>query len=326
MVTALERLSEASGREFPNLLAARERTRLGLDRRRQSLSDLEVDADAAIVLMGSWGRAEVTSESDDDFMVLVRGSDRPEVRPSVEEVSKVLDKSPGAQGTFGQLVASTPLIERIGLEEDPNSNHTRRMLLLLESVPAAGEAVHEAVRSAVIDRYLDASIKDYRPPRFLLNDLIRYWRTMCVDFAGKEHEGPEKWGIRNAKLRTSRKVLFAGGLLPVFECAKHQREAMPEALKAQMRLPPTDRIAQVFIDHAAADPGGRALGAYDDFVGLLDDSAFRMELSEVTRAAAGESEAFQEAARLGEELERGLLALLFETNDLSKLAREYVVF
>lgn len=325
-MSALERLSEASGRKFPNLLAARERTRLGLDRRRQSLSDLEVDADAAIVLMGSWGRAEVTSESDDDFMVLVRGADRPEVRPSVGEVSKVLDKSPGAQGTFGQLVASTPLIERIGLEEDSNSNHTRRMLLLLESVPAAGEAVHEAVRSAVIDRYLDASIKDYRPPRFLLNDLIRYWRTMCVDFAGKEHEGPEKWGIRNAKLRTSRKVLFAGGLLPVFECAKHQREAMPEALKAQMRLPPTDRIAQVFIDHAAADSGGRALGAYDDFVGLLGDSAFRMELSEVTRATAGESEAFQEAARLGEELERGLLALLFETNDLSKLAREYVVF
>lgn len=147
-VSALERLSEASGREFPNLLAARERTRLGLDRRRQSLSDLDADADVAIVLMGSWGRAEVTSESDDDFMVLVRGVDRPEVRPSVEAVSKVLDKSPGTQGTFGQLVASTPLIERIGLEEDPNSNHTRRMLLLLESVPAAGEAVHEAVRSA----------------------------------------------------------------------------------------------------------------------------------------------------------------------------------
>jgi hypothetical protein len=34
-----------------------------------------------------------------------------------------------------------------------------------------------------------------------------------------------------------------------------------------------------------------------------------MELSEVTRATAGASEAFQEAARLGKELERGLLAL-----------------
>jgi hypothetical protein len=51
-----------------------------------------------------------------------------------------------------------------------------------------------------------------------------------------------------------------------------------------------------------------------------------MELSEVTRATAKASEAFQEAARLGKELERGLLALLFETDDLSRLVREYIVF
>jgi hypothetical protein len=58
----------------------------------------------------------------------------------------------------------------------------------------------------------------------------------------------------------------------------------------------------------------------------LDDPAFRGELAGVTRASAGSSQAFQEAARLGKELEQGLLALLFETDSLSKLARDYVVF
>lgn len=324
--SALELLSEASGRGFPNLFGARNRTAEGLAERRRALEGFERDDDVAVVLMGSWGRAEVTSESDDDFMVLVRGIERENVRPAISDVEHVLDRTAGDQGIFGKPVPSEELIERIGLEEDSNSNLSRRMLLLLESIPAAGDSVHGEVRAELADRYLDASVKDYRPPRFLLNDVIRYWRTMCVDFAGKEHKGPEKWGIRNAKLRTSRKVLFAGGLLPVFECAKLPRDGMSDFLKAQMELPPTDRIAQVFLDHGAADSGGRALGAYDDFVGHLNDPSFRQELKGVTRDTAKGSPAFQEAARLGKELDRGLLALLFETDALSKLAREYVVF
>jgi hypothetical protein len=324
--SALELLSEASGRDFPNLFDARNRTEKGLVERRRVLESSKRDDDVAIVLMGSWGRAEVTSESDDDFMVLVRGVERESVRPAISDVEQVLDRAAGDQGIFGKPVPSEELIKRIGLEEDSNSNLSRRMLLLLESIPVAGDSVHGEVRAELADRYLDASVKDYRPPRFLLNDVIRYWRTMCVDFAGKEHKGPEKWGIRNAKLRTSRKVLFAGGLLPVFECARLPREGMTDFLKEQMGLPPTDRIAQVFLDHGAADPGGRALGAYDDFVGHLNDPEFRQELKGVTRDTAKGSLAFQEAARLGKELDRGLLALLFETDVLSKLAREYVVF
>ena len=45
-------------------------------------------------------------------------------------------------------------------------------------------------------------VKAYRPPRFLLNDVIRYWRTICVDYVGKERGGAgEKWALRNLKLR-----------------------------------------------------------------------------------------------------------------------------
>jgi len=324
--SALERLSEASGREFPNLLTARRRTADRLSGRRRALSKLATDSDVAVVLMGSWGRAEVTNESDDDFMVLVRGGERAEPRPSVRDVGAVLDHPPGDQGIFGSPVASSQLVENIGLEEDSNKNHSRRMLLLLESVPVAGDAVHAQVVSEVIERYLDASVKDYRPPRFLLNDLVRYWRTICVDFAGKEHRGPEKWGIRNAKLRTSRKVLFAGGLLPVLECAAFERDEMRRILDIQLGLPPTDRIAESFLANGAADEGGRALGAYDDFLGLMDDPSFRMELSEVTRSTAKASSAFRDAARLGEDLQRGLLALLFETESLRNLTRDYLVF
>jgi hypothetical protein len=321
----LELLADASGREFPNLTKARRATARELVGRRERLAALEHEPDVSVVLMGSWGRSELTSGSDDDFMILVRGAHRERVSPSIEQVETVLDRAPGNQGTFGASVASEQLVQKIGLERDNNSNLSRRMLLLLESVYATGEEIHEAVREELIGRYLDQSVKGFRPPRFLLNDVIRYWRTICVDFAGKEHEGPEKWGLRNAKLRTSRKVLFAGGLLPVFECARLERAQMPSFLDQQLRMAPTDRIAEAFLRHQASDPGGRALGAYDDFLGLLDDSVFRDELELVTRESSARSDAFSEATRLGKEFERGLSALLFETS-LYPLVREYGIF
>lgn len=321
----LEQLARASGREFPHLERAREATAAGLRRRRPGLEKLEHAPDVAVVLMGSWGRHELTSGSDDDFMILVRGGERDRVDPSIELVQTVLDRAPGEQGIFAVPVASKQLVENIGLERDNNFNLSRRMLLLLESVYATGEEVHREVRTELIDRYLDQSVKDFRPPRFLLNDVIRYWRTICVDFAGKEQQGPHKWGLRNAKLRTSRKVLFAGGLLPVFECARLQSRQMPSYLQEQFAMAPTDRIAQAFLGHQAADPGGRALGAYDDFLGLLDDESFRAQLQSLTRESSKRSEAFSEAARLGNELERGLSALLFETS-LYPLVRDYGIF
>jgi hypothetical protein len=322
----LERLRTASSQDFPNLLGARQRTSVGLDERRTRLVDLQHDSDAAVVLMGSWGRAEVTSGSDDDFMVLVDGPERETVAPSIEEVKGVLDRAPGDQGVFSNPVFCDTLVDNIGLDRDDNKNLTRRMLLLLESVPVTAEHVYSAARERVLREYLDESIKPFRPPRFLLNDTVRYWRTMCVDFAGKEREGPEKWGIRNAKLRTSRKMLFAGGLLPILDCSRFDRDAIPEFLDQQFGLSPTDRIAHAFLEHGAVDAGARALGAYDEFLGRLDDEDFRRELTEVTRASAGESKAFEEVGRIGHDLQAGLLALLFETKSLPRVVRDFAIF
>jgi len=181
---ALERLSEASGREFPNLLAARARTAEGLKERRAQPASSDHDDDASVVLMGSWGRSEVTSKSDDDFMVLIDGGERADVQPSTEDVKTVLLHAPGEQGIFSAPVFCDDLVEKIGLDGDHNKNLSRRMLFLLESVPVSSEAVYLTARDRVLRGYLDESIKDFRPPRFLLNDTVRYWRTICVDFAG----------------------------------------------------------------------------------------------------------------------------------------------
>lgn len=184
----LEVLAQKAGREFPHLFTARKRTASGLADRSQRLQGLSHSPDASVVLMGSWGRAEVTAGSDDDFMLLVHGVERDAVEPSMAAIGSVLDSSPGTQGIFGVPVFSGRLVHDIGLDQDDNSNLTRRMLFLLESAPVTGAEAYRAVREEILDRYVDDSVKAYRPPRFLLNDVVRYWRTLCVDFAGKEHE------------------------------------------------------------------------------------------------------------------------------------------
>jgi hypothetical protein len=325
----LERLAQACGQEFRHLIQARERTSKGFEDRRKRIAALQAEPDVAVVLMGSWGRAEVTSGSDDDYMVLVNGAWRPdhEVNPSIEEVAKVLDVKPGREGLFGEVAFCDYLEKRIGLQEDDNNNLSRRMLLLLESQAIIGEDTHQEAWAKILDGYLRDARKPGGVPRLLLNDIVRYWRTICVDFAGKQRKRRgEGWGIRNAKLRTSRKMLFAGGLLPVLECSVLPPGDVAAFLAQRLRMPPTDRLAQSFLDAGAPDEGGRTIGAYDEFIGLLDTQAFRQALEALTRNEAGGSEEFATAHRLGRTIQNGLLALLFETETLPHLVREYAIF
>jgi hypothetical protein len=171
-------------------------------------------------------------------------------------------------------------------------------------------------------------VRDYQPPRFLLNDLVRYWRTMCVDFEGKRRssQGDDpKYATRNAKLRTSRKVLFAGGLLPVLLCHVKEASEMPAFLARQLACSPVDRLAAAFIHQQAVPEGVRAIAAYDRWIGLMEDASVRAELASLREATRDRSPLFAQIREIGDELQRGLLALLYETR-LSPLTRWYGLF
>ena len=184
---------------------------------------------------------------------------------------------------------------------------------------------HREAQRAILAAYLEGERRDRRPPRFLLNDVVRYWRTICVDFEGKARQGSRKWALRHAKLRTSRTMLFAGGLLPVLACHHLVADEVEPFLLQALAEPPTDRVARAFLEHDAADAGGRTLGAYDRFLALIDDPERRGRLEALDRDAAPADPVFQEARRLGREVQQGLLALLFEREPLRRLVRQYLV-
>jgi len=343
---ALEQLAQRTGVPFPNLTAARARTQQRLFQLQTRLSegpsasllDEEGPGRQAVVLFGSWGRAELTAASDDDWAIVVDGAEPPEHERG-QLIMWVGDAvgggraAPGRQGTFGDVVSAATLARNIGLEDDTNTNLTRRMLLLLESVPATGRDVWARALRGVLDAYLHPSTDsgDYQPPRFLLNDLVRYWRTIAVDFEGKhraDEHADEKWVLRNAKLRLSRKLLFAGGLIPVLLCRERPAREMTVFLERQLAAPPTDRIASAFLaarGPGVLDVGARTLGAYDRWVGMLADPDKREELSHLTREDRAASATWREVRELGEHFEDGLLALLFQT-EIAPISQRYLIF
>ncbi|HWH96012.1 MAG TPA: hypothetical protein VNT03_19270 [Baekduia sp.] len=343
--SALERLAAHSADGFPHLLAARRRTEDELARLRarfaqgalaggatarldhgDGAASFGARDDVALVLFGSWGRRELTALSDDDWLLLVEGEGEAEAElAAVRAVLGGGPRRPGVQETFGVASSTGGLVERIGLQEDHNRNLTRRMLLMLESVPVLGDDVHRRCWLQALDRYLAESRTDRRPPRFFLNDVMRYWRTIAVDFAGKHREDDSKWGLRNAKLRTSRKMLFAGGLVPILRCHELRRDDVRPFLCEQLALPATDRLADAFLAAGQVDAGVRCLGAYDRWTGMVGDAAVRDELAGLDRGSAVASPTFAEVRRLATELQNGLLALLFETS-LAPAVREYAIF
>jgi len=272
---SLDRLQEAVGTPFGHLSEAARYTAQEIEAKAAALAGGDLAADISVVVFGSWARGELTEGSDDDWAVVVGrefADDDPDVARAMAVAQKHLGgegRKPGSQAVFGVPFDVSGLVTNIGLDADTNRNLTRRMLLLLESRELAGR-IHAACWRTVLDRYLRFGIKNYRPPRFLLNDLVRYWRTICVDFEGMHrHTGGEdpKWVTRNAKLRASRKLLFAGALISILLCHLRQEHEMGDFLTSWLTATPSDRLAATFLHYDAIDEGVRTFAAYDRWIG-----------------------------------------------------------
>ena len=201
-------------------------------------------------------------------------------------------RPPGQTGTFGNMAFSHDIIHQIGGQNDTNKNTTQRILLLLESTTIGKNTqAYERIIRAVINRYLEEDNHllvehetRYRVPRFLVNDIVRFWRTMAVDFASKQRDrAGEGWGLRNAKLRMSRKLIFVSGLLVCFGCSldpelqkklsaeKHDIKLdLVNYVRDQIKLTPLEILANAIKQYGVPKSlGKQLLGAYAEFLKFL---------------------------------------------------------
>lgn len=324
-----------------------------------------LDYDSSLILCGSFARYEMTSGSDYDWVLLIDGVVNNDHATQARRINADLESAklipPGASGTFGNLIFSHDLVHRIGGGADSNANLTRRMLMLLESRPLAlssddaSQQVWENVLKNILQRYFEqdvhfSSAHECRVPRFLLNDVTRYWRTICVDYAAKyrEQDG-KKWAIRNAKLRLSRKLLFASGLAFCLNCelcppAKPKLSARLPAgspqpfIESAMRFARTPSLEYLalFVDlHVKGRSKrkkvvGLIFGSYDKWLKLLAKNEVRKHLAKLSHQDAKMDPTFQKVRKIGKDFAKGLQLLFFnrdqDDDQIAKLCLDYVGF
>src|SRR5439155_11811704 len=100
----------------------------------------------------------------------------------------------------------------VGDPEEPLRVFGKRLLLLLESQPVYDDAAYAALLDDIVERYAAGYVKEdpTKEWTFLLNDLIRYFRSVCVTYQPDFEHEKEKWSLRNVKLRHSRLIMYAG--------------------------------------------------------------------------------------------------------------------
>ncbi len=323
--------------------AAKMRNQIGesLPQNRSPLNE-----DCSLVVFGSLARDEWTTGSDVDWTLLSDGQADPEHLRGAQKISELRTvKKPGATGVFGDLCFSHDLVHQIGGLQDTNENTTRRVLLLLESTTVGGHTeAYERVLRAVLNRYVEddpstggSDANTRKLPRFLLNDVVRFWRTIAVDFASKQRERAGRgWGLRNAKLRFSRKLTFASGLLMCFECAladppESSRADSPSSTIAKLLIRSAgstaiERIAQASVTHGRVDAAVMLFDAYDMFLAIINDERNRAALEKLRSDDSHNDNEFQTIRALGHDFQKALDALFFDTPKIAELTKKYGVF
>lgn len=161
---------------------------------------------------GSLGRLESGPASDLDLFLITNKSKLArleEVRllASVADINDHLKFPPlSPDMRFFRIYDRNELIDHTGKPiDDTENSFTARMLLLLESYPVAGEIVFEEIAKSVAHNYFrdNKGKKDFRP-LFLLNDLLRYWRTLCLNYEGTRSDPEKSWRKKNMNLRFCR--------------------------------------------------------------------------------------------------------------------------
>lgn len=251
---------------------------------------------ASVCMTGSFGRLEAGPHSDLDLFIVSDAAKSTDERAALSNLDSIVIKADlvkaaqrlglkrfDGDGKYLVHHTSADLIENLGGPEDDASNtFTSRLLLLLEGRPLIGNVAFDAVVDAIIQSYW----RDYAnhetsfAPAFMTNDILRLWRTFCVNYeartAATPHSEKRKRRVKNYKLKFSRLLTCYSALLSILHCYNTNGTVKHEDMKQICLTPPLQRIerlASLISDDSETVDGLNAIIAeYDAFLDVTNVS------------------------------------------------------
>lgn len=248
---------------------------------------------ACVFATGSFGRCEAGPHSDLDLFIVGKRDGKPGRNGKEGSLLKRLDeicvkadlikatrdlKIPEFSGDGRYLVHYSvhEFTKTLGTPHDDVTNTFRaRLLLLLESFPLLEPGVYRQVLEEVVAVYW----RDYEDheadfiPAFLANDILRLWRTFCVNYEARTERMPAeekaKGKLKNYKLKHSRLLTCYSGLLYLLAVYAGQRTVSPSDAMAMINLTPTERLEWLLGRNDLAQAHGairKLIAQYEQFL------------------------------------------------------------
>ncbi|MBX3259759.1 MAG: hypothetical protein KF782_08710 [Labilithrix sp.] len=217
-------------------------------------------ADTCIYVVGSGGRGEMSRHSDADLFVARVRRDPSDVDAFLvrQAIARALFKlglpPPSQGGSFLKMHTAEDLRRRLGTPEDDAGNTlTARMLLLLESQPLLGAEAYGVLVNVVLEAYwTDAAARaETFQPFALVNDVVRYWRILLLNYVAKnaeretlresQSERDAQRALRSYKLRFSR-CMTCFSVLASLLAVTAEGGVSKEAVLDVIRRTPVERL------------------------------------------------------------------------------------
>lgn len=239
-------------RKYSLMRLAEVRQRVG------GIDPLEKLPNLCIYVTGSYGRLEASEYSDLDLFFIHRGTRKKDQVPRIEKTlldARLIDLARdlhfpefSRDGEYLTVHYIDDIREALGSPADDFENFfTARLLLLLESRALYNEELYEELVESAINSYF-RDFHDHETtfrPIFLINDIIRFWRTLCLNYEHRRNRPLEdtreknKNHLMNLKLKFSRLLTCFSTVILL---SRNRDVLTPRTFVEIIGLPPIERL------------------------------------------------------------------------------------